>query len=350
MIYYTVTVKRGDGIMNYRINLGEWRSVFAVPARVSECLKTASGNQLKVILYLLKNSDIPYSAEVISRDTGVPVSEIDDAMLFWENIGILDGGSGEYRPSETAAAASVHAAVPAALPAMTISEQAAEIRAAAKSEIQFPPKEIASAVNASEDVKYLFDTYQRLSGKLTTHAERNVLMQIIDVIKLPCEVAIMMIEYCFSIDKATPAYMRTVAADWWENGIDTVKKAEDRIKYLNNIHRYENALYKKFGMTSAFSKKQKDFISAWAELGISEELIDEAYNITIDNTGKLSFPYMDKILRKWNADGVNSPDEITKKTAEPSQTVISSSIDMNEMEQWTINKYSRLHKKGEESE
>ena len=63
--------------MSYIINLGAWRSVFAVPSCVADnYIKIASGNQLKTLLYLLKNSGSVLTAAIISSETGVPEGEV----------------------------------------------------------------------------------------------------------------------------------------------------------------------------------------------------------------------------------------------------------------------------------
>ena len=45
-------------MMSVTINLGAWRSVFAVPSKVvDEGLKFSDGVKLKVLLYVLRNAD-----------------------------------------------------------------------------------------------------------------------------------------------------------------------------------------------------------------------------------------------------------------------------------------------------
>ena len=44
--------------MAYRMKLGAWNSVFAVPSCVAdEYIKIANGEHIKVLLYMLKNSE-----------------------------------------------------------------------------------------------------------------------------------------------------------------------------------------------------------------------------------------------------------------------------------------------------
>ena len=61
--------------MSIQINLGAWRSVFAVPSQiVDEGLKFADGVKLKVLLYVLRNADRELALEEISKATGVNVT------------------------------------------------------------------------------------------------------------------------------------------------------------------------------------------------------------------------------------------------------------------------------------
>ena len=329
--------------MDYRLNLGAWRKVFAVPSCVADehHLKLASGTQIKVLLYMLAYPDVGLREDNIAAELGICKEDVADALLYWENAQILKNSGNEYYPSETQSAASVGS--PVVLPAeRTVSDLSTpEARAALSSETHFPPKAIASAVNGDSAVKCLFETYEKLAGRPPKHAEQQTLMILVEEIGLPCEVTLMLIEYCFNIGKATPSYMKAVAKDWIESGIDTLPKAEERIKMLNDSFTAENRLHKKLGLSVAFSKKQKDIIAGWTSLGINEELIEEAYDIMLTNTGKLSFNYMDKILRKWQSEGITSVSQLEKKkAAEASDS--SPSYNTSEIEQITLNRYKNL--------
>ena len=329
-------------ILDYRINLGAWRKVFAVPSCIvdNNHLKLASGTQIKVLLYLLAYPDASIREDSIAAAIGIAKEDVADALLYWTNAEILTGSDGEYYPAEHSAAAAVKPPIPP-VPEHTSELSTPEARAALSSETHFPPKIIAGAVNGDKAVKYLFDTYERLAGRPPRHAEQQTLMILVEEIGLPCEVTMMLVEYCFKIDKASPAYMKAVARDWIEAGIDDIPKAEARIKVMHDRFNTEAMLRKKFGLTSSFSAKQKQTIAEWSELGITEPLIDEAYDIMITNTGKLSFPYMDKVLRKWHSEGITDPSQLEKaRKAEKHDDA--PSYNMDEIEQQSYEMYKDL--------
>lgn len=318
--------------MSYILNLGAWGSVFAVPSCVVDnYIKVANEAHLKTLLFLLKNSDRKYSSANISDLTGVPEGEVDDALRFWEEMGVITNDNGTITPAATA---------PITSAPVTAEKPKPVSPRVALAETQFPPTEIASAVNGDRAVKYLFETFERLAGRPTKHAERNTLMVIIEEIKLPCEVAVMLVNYCFEIEKATPAYMKTAALDWYESGIDTIGKAEERIRALKQSYTLENKLRVKFGMNSAFSAKQKEIIKGWAEMELPDSLIDAAYDKTLNGAGKLSLPYMDSILRKWHEEGITDPAQLEKqKKQEASES--GSSFDISELEQSAYQRYKK---------
>ncbi len=335
--------------MYHRLELGVWRKVFAVPSCVAEDnhLKLASGSQLKVLLYMLANPDMGITGENISAATGVEIHDVEDALLYWVNAGVLANDGDDYFPPEkTSGNTREKAPVSTEQPAGNTQQSAMstpEVRAALSKETHFPPNTIAGAVNSSDAVKFLFTTYEKLAGRPPRHAEQQTLMVLVEEIGLPCEVTMMLVEYCFKIDKATPAYMKAVARDWCDNEINDIPKAEERIKTLYNRHTNEDRLRRKFGIAGAFSQKQKQLIAEWTDMNIPESLIDEAYDRMITNTGKVSLPYMDKILRKWLSEGITDPSQIPKKPVAPvGGQDTAPSYNIEEIEQLSYDLYKDL--------
>ena len=88
--------------------------------------------------------------------------------------------------------------------------------------------------------------------------------------------------------------------------------AEEEIKALQELNSLENKLKKLFEMKSKFSRNNKDLIRKWSDWGYDEEMIDEAYQITLNATGQMSFPYMDKIITNWNSNGIKNKEQLEK--------------------------------------
>ena len=64
MIHTEIQDGKGRLFMGYKLELGAWSAVFAVPnALVDRYIKEADGDQLKVMLWLLRHNGRPYAAE-----------------------------------------------------------------------------------------------------------------------------------------------------------------------------------------------------------------------------------------------------------------------------------------------
>jgi DnaD/phage-associated family protein len=308
--------------MNHKLNLGAWNSVFAVPsAVVDNYIKLSGGNNLKVLLFVLKNAGHEQSVGEISSATGVSEDDVKDALLFWEQTGLLAVCENEMVPSDAGRDAlgapnkfeAEHERITSKL--KKIEDECrphTEARVSLEREPRFYPKEIASAVRCDKGMSFLFKECERIFGRTLKHNEQNSLMIITEEVGIPAECTLMLVEYCASCGKATPSYMKAIAVDWLERGIITIGAVEDEIKILREINSLESRLKKLFEMSSAFSKAQKDYIRSWTSFGYGEEMLSEAYQITLDNTGKLAFPYMNKIIEKWNTEGIRSKEQLEK--------------------------------------
>lgn len=71
----------------YKVN---WDSggIFVVPDAVEEHLKLANGKAVKVLLEIMKNKEAS-DIKRICQNTGVPEEDVEDALLFWSQVGVL---------------------------------------------------------------------------------------------------------------------------------------------------------------------------------------------------------------------------------------------------------------------
>lgn len=317
--------------MNYKLNLGAWNSVFAVPASVVDnYIRIASGDNLKILLYLLRNAGGELSGEVLSSALGLSEDSVEDGLSFWKQRGIIDACDGDYVPS-----------------GRTLSTPATERKTdiIRRTELtrtpDFVPKEIAKTVRGSSEADYLFKRCEELFGRNLKHTEQNTLMLILEDACMPVGVTLLLVEYCFSVGKATPAYMRTLAADWMDKDIKTIEKAEEYIAELRSFSTAEARFKKMFSVNSAFSKQQRDFINTWVNAyGFSDDMISKAYDLTLDATGKLAFPYMNKILAGWHDKRITAPEQLEQKKSDNSAKN-ESSFNISEIEKLVSQKYTK---------
>ena len=72
----------------------------------------------------------------------------------------------------------------------------------------------------------------------------------------------MMVDYCFSINKSSPAYLKETAMNWMENGITDLASAERQISMLQAKNVAESSVKSMFGINRALTQKEKDFVGS----------------------------------------------------------------------------------------
>ncbi|MDE7192530.1 MAG: DnaD domain protein, partial [Oscillospiraceae bacterium] len=126
-----------------------------------------------------------------------------------------------------------------------------------------------------------------------------------------------LLDHCFRIKKTSIAYIQKCAESWSEDEINTLDLAEERIRLITRRGDIEDRLKAAMEIKSAFAPKQKEFIHTWSEeWGFGEDMIMLAYDITLNSTGKLSFPYMNKILESWRSEGITTAAGVQRKQEE----------------------------------
>lgn len=328
--------------MDYKLNLGGWGSVFAVPsAVVDNYIKLASGISVKVLLYFLRHSNEAIDSELIASTLSVSVEDVNDAMCFWQQVGLLARSENELVPAKEDISPEPAIEKAPAVDTEQIANQAriAAIKATVMRTPEFSPKEIAQTIKSDERVEYIFKSTEKLIGKPLRPTEQKVLVQITEYIGLPADVTMMLIDYSVSVDKFKPAYLKSTAMDWMENGITTYSEAERVISEMQCKSTAESVIKRVFGISRALSQKEKDFALFWfMDLGYDEDIIRRAYDINVNSKGKFSFDYINKVLQSWHDKGYKTASDIDteqkKKPADNNSTFDVSALDKSILDEY----------------
>lgn len=288
--------------MGYALQLGAWNLVFAVPgALVDQYIKTADGNQLKVVLWLLRNSGRSYSAEEIAEAVGIRSAEAESAIRFWVQNGLL---TQQDAPLST----TLLPAAPEAQPASEAAPQAA--RTAAPRRMLRPDGiYISERVEASPSIRRLLEEAEAMLGKTLSPALSGTLIQAHEDYGLPCEVILMLVAYANKIGRANTNYIESTVRNWADSNILSIEAAEEKLRELDETAMAWKRCEQAFGMTSrrAPSKNEGQYAHRWVcEWKMPDELLNEAYNRCVDNTGKVSMKYIHAILERWHAAGIRT--------------------------------------------
>ena len=330
--------------MSVTINLGAWRSVFAVPSQiVDEGLKYSDGVKLKVLLYVLRHADKELEYKSISQGTGVNITDIPEALDYWVSLGVLQKDGSLYEPPKAEPQS-----VPVAEPEPVIEpEPQPEEPPKPRFTVAKPQKPdyvfTAQQLAVDDELKFLVSEAQTALGKVLSNADVSTLLMLKDTCGLPLDVILMLIQYAISIDKGNMRTVEKLGVRWADDGVDSVEAAENKIRQATQRTKCYSIVATAFGLKNAGSpsKKQLDYCSAWVtEWKFSPEMLREAYERCVDAKGEMKFNYIDGILRRWHTAGIHNLSELKeseqKKTASKKEPPRNQSYNIDQLDE--INK------------
>ena len=298
----------------YTINPNEYKRIFAVPLSVTEKhIKTAGALSLKVLLLVLSQPQI--TAENIAEILNVSVLDVKDAANFWITNKIFVSDVVEENTSTKPTNASA---------------ENQNVKRVSLAPVKLNGKSLEERLKESSDIKYLKEETEKYFGRNLVSSDLSSLTALYDWAGLPVDIILMIVSYCASINKTNMRFLERTTLDWVDKGIDTHEAVAAHIKKLTLKNTNESAVKSAFGIYNrSLTTKEKNFINTWfSDMHFDIEMIKLAYEKTIDSTGNMSFPYINKILSSWSEKGIRTPAQANeeqkldskgrKKTSAPS--------------------------------
>lgn len=164
----------------------------------------------------------------------------------------------------------------------------------------------------------LKEEIQRLLGKSMNIEELKILLGFVRYLGMTPDVISVLVSYCK--DRArqkgrlrNPS-LRTIEKEayaWAERGIDTVEEAIAFIQAQNvrnsRLSRLMNILQIRGRSLTAAEER---YAQSWLDLGMDEEMLAMAYERTCLNTGGLNWAYMNKIIQRWQEQGLRTAEAV----------------------------------------
>lgn len=287
--------------MELTICMNGFGQMFGVPnAVVDQYLKLATPSQLKVLLYLLRNSGRQVDTAELAQALTISGELAEEAVLFWQQTELF-APTQESHTKEKAEPKS-HA---------RRTNQIVPLSSARN--VELSPVEIATALKDSDDLRTLFHIAEQQLGRPLRYVEQKSLVWMHDYNNIGNEIILTVLTYCKDkLDKPSVSYAETVATAWWNDGIQTLPQVSEVIKEAEHRRTFTGHIQKTFEMRRMPTPKQQEFIDAWQEQNIPIELITYAYEKNIENIEKLSFPYINGVLTRWMEAGYRTREDVDK--------------------------------------
>lgn len=274
--------------MKYTVNMKTMASTFPLPKSVADkYLKLATHNQLKVLLYCFSNISNEIDSEVISKVIAIGKDDVEDALFFWANAGILNSETEQEKP-----------------------EKAVVIKH------ELPTREeVIRRGMEDQNIMMLLREAQMKFGRNLKSNESSFLVSLYDDEGMKPAVILVLLQDAVNKGKCNLSYIRSTALRWLKADVVTVADAE---RVINASAREEVAwkmVERIFGIEHRKpSEKELATVNKWLnEWNLNEELIKTAYDNCVDTKSTFSFPYVAKILENWHEKGIKTKADVSAK-------------------------------------
>lgn len=312
---------------------------------IDQYMPQANGDFVKVYIYLLRvlnSTSVSFSLEQMADKLLCTERDIMRALNYWNSIQLLtlqSDANGEITrislqdPTNPSAAPVTNKTADSLafqaestpttrnsqpLTEATATSEASEAETISATESMksttLTPARVKELKENDEIVALLYIAEQYL-GKTLTPTEMQKLLYFYDELKLPADLIEYLIEYCVGRNHKSIRYIETVALAWAKEGITSVEMAK------NTTSRYMKEYYTILKFLGITNRSPVDteimMMDHWLkQFGFTLDIIQEACNRTILQTGQPSFQYTDKILSGWQKKNVHNLKDIQALDAE----------------------------------
>ena len=280
--------------MKYTFNMSVLGNTFVMPSIVvDKYIKIATETQLKVLLFLMRNISQEIDSSKIADALSLPKSEVEDALLFWSQRELLNCEQVNEQDKKPVI-------INSSLPSRT---------------------DVIKRGLEDENLKFLLREAQLKFGRNLKQNESQLLVSLYDDYDMKVSVILLLLGYAAREGKCNLSFVKKTAAEWLENGVETVEAADELIAKQAKQNLAWSIVQNAFGIDRRKpSTKELELSNIWInEWKISVDVLKAAYDTCIDSKAKLSVPYIAKIIEQWHKEGVTSADEIKKNQASKPQ-------------------------------
>ena len=285
-------------VTNIRVSPVYGSRVSVVPVRFQDgTFREATREQLAVLIALMAEPETSYLA--LSEKTGVTRSQIDEAIGFWQEKGVLVLQKHEVTEEKT---------VPTEeKPETPHLESAAQLP-------HYNTDEAANFLHRNPDTRFLIDCCQQELGKIFNTSESEIIIGLLDYLSLDPEYVLLLCSHFGKKGRRSLRYIEKAAISLHDKGILTYEQLELHLKQSDAAESAETELRELFGVgRRALTKKEKEAFFRWTgEWELPVSVITMAFEIAVNRTGKPDISYTNAILTRWQGEGLRTPEDVAR--------------------------------------
>ena len=283
----------------------EGTCIIVPAAPVMERLSDAGGTRLKVLLYILANTEFDPSAA--AEELNVTEKSFNQAIEYWVKAGAVtcDGLPEKSAPQKK---------TPTVEKVKTEDNVTVERPKAVRRASQLPRYSSEDVANYVEEhnIADLLVTCQQYMGKMFNFAEIEIVVGLLDYLKLEPEYIMLLFAHCEKMNKKSLRYVEKLAIGLFDNDILGYEELDTHLRAIEAAAEFDKPLRKLFGIgRRSLLQKEKEAFENWVgRWGLPMAVIERAYEITVKNTGNASVPYCNAILESWHESGFKTVEEV----------------------------------------
>lgn len=242
----------------------------------------ASKEELRVLLALTQLDGKAESAEWLAEQAGISTARCRSSLAFWEEAGVISP------ISDTPC----------------VSEEFADRLVCGEIDEE-PATKVAESIR-DENLASMIDECAALLGQAClSNADVKSFVGLHTQYALSPDYILELVAYMVSKNKATVKLICNEAIRLQGKGCDSVEALQNYIKNMEESSGVEWEFRRALGIYGRnLSPSEKKYFKKWSdEFGYSVNIVSEAYDIAVLNTGGGDLRYMDSVLTSWHEAG-----------------------------------------------
>ena len=289
--------------MKLRLQFGT--DAVVLPAALLEHMDKAAKKDLKILLALaaepLSGVDLAQASAAVASRLSLTQSDVESALAFWRGTGIVVADDAE------GAVASV-ATTPAPAPRVV----------ADKGLPVYSSTELSEILERRSELSALVDECQKVFGKIFNTSEVAVIAGLLDYLNVDGEYILLLLTHCLRMEKKSLRYVEKMAISLHDEGVHDAAELEERLHRIETMASAVGKIRAMFGISSrALTTKEKAMVEKWVcVMQYDYDVLQKAYEITVDTISKPSLTYANTILERWYAEGYRTLSDVDAAIAD----------------------------------
>ena len=177
---------------------------------------------------------------------------------------------------------------------------------------ELPPQQnytplMAEALKKDLEINSCLNSVESLLGTTMSDAHMQLILYLMSDLGFSRELILTLYETALARDKRSSRYIEAIALDWAKKGIRT---PEEAMEETHQFHGTYKVVATALGIKRPLAPAERAIIDRFAEFHFTDDILAEACNRTVLQSGDTNLNYTASILADWHKKGVKTLDDI----------------------------------------